>query len=207
VNGDFDQVATAWMERSSNGFDLVCADGACGDSISPLSGSHLAWLGGADSEKSHIWQRVDVPAGAPLTLEYWYNIESEDICGYDFAKVLVKDKTVGGGNRTLVRYDLCDESSTSGWQPAAIDLSEYAGHTILVRFWTKTDSLFASSFYVDGVRLVSGSSCNLSAAAMAPASGGLDETDLSASVLRLDAAAREPQADAALPAAPIGVRY
>lgn len=155
-NGDFEAGRLAWHEYSRRGYPLICDAGLCGGPLQPHSGAYLAWLGGADRELAQISQRIQVPASAPATLRYWYRLESEDLCGYDFGYVRVRE-----GNRTLTlrRFSLCTARETGGWVEDLLDLSRFAGREIELYFVARTDSWLVSSFFVDDVQLLSGSNC------------------------------------------------
>ncbi|MEZ4707268.1 MAG: trypsin-like serine protease [Caldilineaceae bacterium] len=147
-NGDFEAGAgVAWVENSVN-------YGGVGSLILPASnlggvtpnGAYAAWLGGADLETSDLAQQVTTPAASHISLRFNYQILSTDQCGYDFATVRVD-------NSEIITYDLCAEQATADWTPAVLDLTPYAGRQIVLTFHVETDESYASSFYVDDVRL------------------------------------------------------
>ncbi|MEZ4622667.1 MAG: hypothetical protein R2867_45210 [Caldilineaceae bacterium] len=155
-NGNFDAGAVAWTESSRLNFDLICDDSNCGSDLDPASGQYLAWLGGANRERAEITQRLQVPSGQPSTLRYLYQVESGDICGYDYAYVRL---VVDGVTETLQVYDLCTPEEVLQWKEALIDLTPYAGQEVTVSFLTTTDYWYRSSLFIDDVAVLSGSSC------------------------------------------------
>ncbi|HRW05099.1 MAG TPA: S8 family serine peptidase [Caldilineaceae bacterium] len=181
-NGDFERGPVAWEEYSRLGFDLICDQSGCGSSLDPASGDYLAWLGGANREQAEITQRLVIPAGARATLRYRYQIESEDLCGYDYGYVFVVD---GGKTQAVQQFNLCSRNEVTTWQSASVDLSAFAGREITLGFLSTTDYLYRSSFFVDDVALLSGDSC--------PAGSPLQAAEIVASQQR-DAAQR-PQLD------------
>ena len=156
INGGFEAGATAWTQRSSQGFPLICSEGVCGSGLHPYSGAWLGWLGGANRERSLLSQTLTIPGGQPATLRYQARIESEDTCGYDFAYVNVR---VGTMATTVRRIFLCRSANSNGWIQQAIDVSKYAGKQIRLDFYVTTDAWNVSSFFVDEVSLRSGASC------------------------------------------------
>jgi subtilisin family serine protease len=162
VNIGFEAGNTGWKQSSSQGFALICNETNCGTALQPHSGTYLAWLGGANSERSRLSQRVTVPAGKPATLNYWHRIESEDRCGYDYGYVYAVS---GSSRRLLARYFLCSSYRTAGWVPQSINLSSYAGRTIDVEFYASTNNMLISSLFIDDVTLLSGSACAVPSAA------------------------------------------
>lgn len=142
VDGDFEALS-GWSEFSSNDFILI------GNFGSPVahSGANLAWLSGANNEVSEISQIITIPAGGTATLSFYYQIVSEDGCGFDFANVTLNSIPV-------LSYDLCIDTQTGGWVQATVDVSSFAGQTVTLTFSTSSDSSLISSFYVDDVALI-----------------------------------------------------
>lgn len=155
-NGNFDSGPSAWTEVSDRGYPLICDNATCGDGLTPHSGAYVAWLGGVNREYAEVYQAVTVPAGQPATLNYWYQIDSEDTCGYDYGYVLA---TVGGVAHVVQKINLCTTTATTQWQEAQLDLSDYAGQQIELSFVATTDYWLRSSFFVDDAALLSGASC------------------------------------------------
>ena len=86
-----------------------------------------------------------MPAGV-TRVHFWYWIASNDVCGYDFAKVNVS------GN-TLLTFDLCAAHNTSGWVEGVVNVSAYVGQNISLQFYVFTDNFSGSgsSFFLDDV--------------------------------------------------------
>lgn len=141
-NGDFEAGLTAWTEYSSNGFRVIVDTDSYPD-VTARSGKWLAWLGGFTNEVAWIEQELLVPGNASY-LHYWHWIESEDVCGYDFANVWVGDVQVDS-------YNLCAGSNTFGYEPHVVNLAAYAGQRIRLRIRATTDAAFTSNLYVDDV--------------------------------------------------------
>lgn len=103
------------------------------------------WLGGDDDETAYISQTLTLPGGA-TTLRFWHWIESEDLCGYDFAWVRIN-------NISLLTIDLCSDNNTTGWVARTVNISAYAGQTVSLQFRVETDFSLNSNYFVDDVML------------------------------------------------------
>lgn len=162
ANPGFESGRVNWAESSSYGYALICKGTSCGATATPRTGSYVAWLAGAHNESSQISQPITLPAGQAATLSFWRRTTSSDACGYDYgyARVLANGVTTN-----LAVFNLCKSSNTNGWVKSTINLSAYAGRTITLIFRATTDATAISSFYVDDVTLVSGSTCLASAEA------------------------------------------
>ena len=143
LNGDFENGLANWTEYSTHGYTIIM-DSGYPITVTPHSGSWLAWLGGELSATTYIQQRVSVPADTPY-LAYWQWITSaEGLCSYDFGKVLVNGTVVNS-------YGLCKSANTSGWVKHVINLSSYAGQSVLLQIRVTTDSSLNSNLFVDDV--------------------------------------------------------
>jgi serine protease len=141
TNPGFESGPTGWTEYSENGWDIILSTADL--PVPPHAGSWAAWLGGDDDEIAYIQQQVTVPAGSPY-LAYWHWIYSEDLCGYDYGKVVINGATVD-------TYDLCESSSTGAWQKHVVNLSAYAGQSVALQLRAETDFSAFSSLYIDDV--------------------------------------------------------
>ncbi len=138
-NGDFELGPVSWSAYSSSGDALITNTMP----VPPHSGAWLAKFGQNDYETDQIWQDVLVPAANPY-LGFWYWIDSGDVCGYDYFRVLIN------GNPYQI-YDLCDDNSTGAWMKGILDLSAYAGSTVTLMFQVTTDSSLSSNLYLDDI--------------------------------------------------------
>jgi hypothetical protein len=145
-NGDFEGGRDgAWSEYSSNGWPLIQSSSVLASSVSPHGGNWAAWLGGDDDETAILSQQITVPSDA-ITLNYWYWTVSEDWCDYDYA-------TIRLGPDVLTTYDLCEANNTGGWEYQQIDVTDWRGQTVELRFVAETDWLLGSSFFLDDVSI------------------------------------------------------
>ena len=143
INGDFESGTIGWTEYSSHGWAVIVTSFPGG--VTAHSGSYAAWLGGDFSDISYVQQPVTISASAPY-LVYWHWIASEDICGFDFAGVVVNGIVVDV-------YDLCSTANTNGWVKHSVNLGAYAGQSVLLQIRGETDSSLNSNLFVDDVSL------------------------------------------------------
>jgi len=148
VNGNFEQgPGKGWSESSSNGFPLITNNFEQNTAVSAHSGQWAAWLGGVLNETSILGQSVTIQQGATV-LGFYYWIASRDMCGYDFAYVVVDGDTVKS-------YYLCDDTATGGWVRGSVNLAAYAGQKVLIEFVVETDEADNSNFFLDDVSMSS----------------------------------------------------
>lgn len=143
ANADFEQGHTGWTEYSLNGFDIIYSAGSL--PIAPRSGSWAAWLAGSDNEVSYVQQSVYISPSKPY-LAYWHWISSsQSSCGGDLGGVVINGSTV------VDVYNLCASTNTGGWSKHVVNLSAYAGQTVMLRIEADTDSAINSNLFVDDV--------------------------------------------------------
>jgi len=98
-------------------------------------------LGGDSNEIAYLQQSAAVPSDQTY-LRFWNWIDSQDLCGYDFAYIRIDGTTVS-------QYDLCSSNNTGGWAERVIDLSAYAGQTVLLQVRVETDGSLNSNLFLD----------------------------------------------------------
>jgi hypothetical protein len=131
-------------------------------------GEYYAWLGGSPNSNNLITsKKVRLPTGyAEIRIRYRYWIFSEETaCEQD--KLVVK---VNGTERTIETQDekphkLCKDGITSGWKNARTKnlASNWSGKEVSVSFETMLNGSRNSNFFVDVVKLCTGSDCQLTA--------------------------------------------
>lgn len=78
-------------------------------------------------------------------LVYYHWIDSTDLCGNDYGKVIV-DETF-----EVAVYDLCISQNTGGWILHAVNLNAFSGQSILLRIQVQGNSTYSSHVFVDDV--------------------------------------------------------
>jgi hypothetical protein len=165
-NGGFEAGPVAWTQSSTGGYPLICSRTNCGVTLTPRTGDWLAWLGGAHNETAVLKQlNLVLPAGQKATLRYWYHLESQDVCGYDYGYVQLRSGTT---TKTLKTYRLCIPTNTAGWVQDSINLDSYAGKTVHLIFKVRTDASLYSNLFVDDVSLRVGNTCPAAVGAVEP---------------------------------------
>lgn len=144
TNGTFEAGSSGWTESSSNGYDLICTNGSCGGGDA-YQGSYFAWLGGDNNELSQLSQNITVPNQDGVKLTFRYQIDSADVCGYDFASVYIN------GTRITPNYSICESNSSGTYRNLGLNLNAYRGQNVNLRFEVDTDSSFVSSVFLDNV--------------------------------------------------------
>ena len=149
-NGDFELGANGdWRVTSATGAGLIFASGQLAR-WQPYAGSWAAWLGGADDETAVLAQDV-ILSGSAATLSFYYQIDSEDACSYDYARVVVSHPPAA--RSVLAEYDLCTAWTTGGWTAASFDVSAFLSQTVQISFEVETDASVVSDFLLDDVRI------------------------------------------------------
>lgn len=140
VNPSFESGPTGWTQFSSHGWQVIINSGFPGG-VAPRSGTWAAWLGGDYDDISYVQQQVTVPAGAPY-LAYWHWIASQDVCGYDFARVRINGANVHS-------YNLCSSANTNGWVKKVVNLGAYANQSVTLQVRVETDGSLNSNLFLD----------------------------------------------------------
>ena len=154
-NGTFEGGSNGdWSEQSTNGYGLILQRNDLGG-LAPHAGEWAAWLGGSNNEESTLTQDV-VLNGRAIALTFYYQINSEDDCGYDTATVSVQavaNLAASGLAHTAavqsVDFNLCQDNASGAWEQATLDLSEFADQTVRLTFVARTDESLISSLFVD----------------------------------------------------------
>ncbi|MEV0270001.1 S8 family serine peptidase [Hamadaea sp. NPDC050747] len=111
------------------------------------TGTRNAWLGGRGSAHTDtLSQSVAIPAGCSATLKFWLRIttaETESVV-YDTLAVTVGSTTVAG-------YSNLD--ANSAYAEKTVNLAQFAGQTVTLKFTGIEDWSLQTSFVVDDVTL------------------------------------------------------
>jgi len=148
VNGDFEAGRTGWIEYEDSpyfSFPLIVHEKDLPSLIEPFNGSWVAWLGGDSELVTYIEQQVTIPELSP-ELVYWHWIDSRFDCDDSFGGVVI--------NETYVDYYLlCSDTDTGGWVKRTVDLNAFAGQTVVLRVFSRTEVDNYSSLYIDAVTI------------------------------------------------------
>ncbi|MEV0789295.1 M28 family metallopeptidase [Kribbella sp. NPDC050459] len=117
------------------------------------TGSYKAWLqGNGRSSTENLGQSVAIPATATAaSLSLWIRIDTAETTSstvYDTVKVQIVD---GSTTTTLATYSNLNKSSS--YVQKTLDVTQYKGKTVTVKFVGQEDSSLQTSFVIDDVAL------------------------------------------------------
>jgi subtilisin family serine protease len=143
VNGGFESGATGWSQSDPA---IISTNGRV------RTGTWSAWLAGYNGADEQVAQTVTVPSTGATLSWAWQLASSEPAStrAYDLLHARVHS-TGGALLGTLVSRS--NTSSRGVWLGESASLAPWAGQTVSVRFVATNDSSYASSFFVDDVRL------------------------------------------------------
>jgi uncharacterized repeat protein (TIGR01451 family) len=159
TNGDFETTWTGWLHGGELNQSVT--------STNPYSGTFSALLGDptyncrGDVPQGSAWmeQTFSVPDTVSPTLSFRYNIFTHDKNSklddiYDRFDVKVNGTLVISDMNTTDPYG-CDDLRDLGWQQATVELGDYAGTCITLRFenWNRYDGWYNTWTYVDDVQV------------------------------------------------------
>jgi len=114
------------------------------------SGARAAHLAGVDSAADQLSIALNLPTDKPaVTLSFWWQVQSEEVSGEFDGMTVVAADSAGNPVRSLLT--LGSSSSATQWQQSSLDLSEFSGQSIQVKFVAQADSSLVSDFFVDDV--------------------------------------------------------
>src|ERR1700682_944344 len=148
--------APGWTATTSiSGHNIILKNGAF-----PHAGTNLATLGGTNNEADTLTQTVSIASGATAaSLTFWTNIVTQETSTstFDTLKMEIHNSsgTLLATPLTLGNTNSTSSNNTNGtyFQPAAIDLTAYAGQTIQILFRAACDFTLPTTFRIDDVSL------------------------------------------------------
>jgi len=127
----------------------------------PHTRTAYGYLGASNNADDKLTQTVTIPAGSTANLTFWVNVvtqETTTTTAYDTMAVEIHDASGAllATPLTLSNLDATSSNNTNGtyFQPAAIDLSAYAGQTIQITFHALDDYTLPTTFRIDDVSLM-----------------------------------------------------
>jgi immune inhibitor A len=130
-------------------------------------GKYSVWSNRGDESDMTLTRAFDLPAGgATMEFDLWYDIEED----WDYVYLEISED--GGKTWTMIETDLgtgtnpqgnnfgwgwtgaSEDLSSSGWVTETVDLSDYAGEQVLIRFEYITDAAVnGEGLLVDNIRI------------------------------------------------------
>ncbi|QJR15049.1 BACON domain-containing protein [Usitatibacter palustris] len=152
ANAGFETGSASWSQSATGGAPLIFELPS-----QARTGAWVAFLGGYNSGTDTLSQQVTVPSGGTTTLQFWYVIATEETTSttvYDRMIVSVNNATTGARLATLATYSNLNRATTYA-QSAALDLSAFAGQTVVLVFEATMDSSNLTAFFIDDITLTS----------------------------------------------------
>jgi hypothetical protein len=141
VNGGFEDGSVGWTQASAGGYDLI-------SQFNPRSGAWGAYLAGANNADDRLGQALVLPSGAiSITLRLWWSLESEEppVPADTLTLSLLQP-----GGAALAELWRIDNTATQGfWDEAVIDLTPFAGQSLILRFQALSNDFDLTDFYLD----------------------------------------------------------
>jgi len=141
-NGGFEEGASGWDAYSAQGYDLI-------SNFNPHTGSLGAFLGGANDADDRLSQALTLPVDTTLTLNSWWYLATAETAGtFDTLTIAL---TAADGT-LLATLATLDNTATAGqWAELTVDLTAYAGQSVVLRYAARTDQDLVSEFYLDDI--------------------------------------------------------
>ncbi len=139
VNGGFESATfSGWTVVT--GVDRI-TNVAHGGSYGARVGNLTSYAG-----DSILYQKIAVPAAGKTTLGFYYILYTQDSYQYDQQQAFITDVN---GNPLATIFDTC--ANQSSWKQATVDLTPYAGQTVLLYFLAHDDGYYPTYLRVDDV--------------------------------------------------------
>lgn len=143
INGNFEAGSAGWTQSSAGNYDLI-------SQLNPRSGQWGAYLAGANNADDQLSQPLALPADAiSATLQMWWSLESEEPPVPTDTLTLSLLQPNGALLAELWRVD--NTAALGIWDDAVIDLTAYAGQSVIVRFQALSDGFDLTDFYLDDI--------------------------------------------------------
>jgi hypothetical protein len=140
-NGGFEDGGLGWQQSSVGGYEIV-------SDFNPRTGRLGAYLAGVNDADDRLSQTVTLPP-AVITLRAWWYLATAETAGA-FDRMTISLLRPDGS--WLVDLIIVDNTAPVGmWDEIVVDLSAYAGQTLLLRFVGRTDDNNISDFYLDDI--------------------------------------------------------
>ena len=131
--------------------------------VNPNSGKYAFWSNKGDESDMTLTREFDLSdATGPLTLSYstWYDLEED----YDYAYVEISEdgqnwnilRTPGGTDKDISgnSFGWGYNGTTNGWVEESVDISDYAGKIVQIRFEYITDAAVnGEGMLLDDIRI------------------------------------------------------
>lgn len=134
-----------------NGDGWTYSDPAIRATAWPISGQYSAALGGESGSDDVIEQTVTVPASGQLSYAWLAAASYGGYSSVSRADRLVLEVELADGSNAA--FTLAHPPREEGWRTPTVDLSEFAGQSVTLRFRVQINSGSSTTFVVDDVEL------------------------------------------------------
>jgi hypothetical protein len=152
-NGGFEQGGDGWHQYTTGtGWKDHELIGSEAEGFHPYEGDYAAKLGGYEGVWDVLTQTVTMPAGGRLS--FWWQMHTYET--EIFHDSLSVDLLTLDGDlvSTLTHHNV--QGPEGIWQQDVVDISDYAGKTLVLRLHAYNDNYYFSWFDIDQVCLSSG---------------------------------------------------
>ncbi len=149
-NGGFEQGGDGWHQYTTgSGWKDHELIGSQAEGFHPHEGEYAARLGGYEGVWDVLTQTVSIPAGGQFS--YWWQMSTYETS--IFHDHLVVDLLALDGSRVAVLASHNVQEPEGIWQQDVVDVSAYAGQTLVLRLYAYNDNYYFSWFDIDQVCL------------------------------------------------------
>ena len=153
LNPSFESGPAYWVQHSSTGYNIITNLTLA----RARTGSWYAWFGSTNNVSEYIYQDVTIPANATVAnVEFWYQVVTDETSTSTCNDKLVVEVRRPSDNALLATLTtLCNYHRTTIWtRSGPFSVLSFKGQTVRLRFYMTTNSLYATSFFVDDVALI-----------------------------------------------------
>lgn len=150
MNGGFEQGDDGWRQYTTGaGWKDHKLIGSEAEGFNPYEGDYGARLGGYEGVWDVLTQTVSIPAGGQFS--YWWQMHTYETS--IFHDHLLVDLLALDGSRLIVLASHDVQGPEDIWQQDVVDVSAYAGQTLILRLYAYNDNYYFSWFDIDNVCL------------------------------------------------------
>lgn len=150
ANGDFEQGDLGWHQYTTGtNWKAHALIGSRAEGFHPYQGQYAARLGGYEGVWDVLTQTVSIPAAGQLS--FWWQMHTYETS--IFHDSLGVDLLTLDGERVAVLAGHGIQGPQGLWQQDVVDVSAYAGQTLVLRFHASNDNYYFSWFDIDQVCL------------------------------------------------------
>jgi hypothetical protein len=150
ANGGFEQGDEAWHQYTTGenwkAHELIGSDS---EGFNPYEGHYAARFGGYEGVWDVLTQTISIPAGGQLSYRWQMGTTETSI----FADYLGVDLLTLDGERVAALAGHGIQGAEGIWQQDVVDVSTYAGQTLVLRFHAYNDNYYPSWFDIDQICL------------------------------------------------------